>query len=76
VYDAAPEIKAALELLLLVLGEAELEAKGDFEAFYRSARGLWSERLHHALNELRPDDAMRNKAAAVAEKMQMATSEE
>jgi hypothetical protein len=75
VYDSAPEIKAALEVLLLVLGEAELEAEGDFEAFYRSARSLWSERLYHALNELRPDDDIRDKAAAVAEQMQMAVSE-
>jgi len=75
VYDATPEIKAALEVLLLVLGEAELEAEGDFESFYRSARGFWSERLYHALNELRPDEDMRNKAAAVAEKMQIASAE-
>jgi hypothetical protein len=74
VYDATPEIKAALEVLLLVLGEAELEAEGDFESFYRSARSLWSERLFHALNELRPDGDMRDKAAAVAEKMQMAAA--
>ena len=71
VYDASPEIKAALEVLLLVLGEAELEAEGDFESFYRSARVQWSERLHHALNELRPDDDMRDQAAIVAERMQV-----
>ena len=74
--DATPEIKAALEVLLLVLGESELEAEGDLESFYRSARSLWSERLHHALNELRPDQDMRDKASAVAEKMQMATAED
>jgi hypothetical protein len=75
VYDTTPEIKAALEVLLLVLGEAELEAEGEFESFYRSARNLWSERLYHALNELRPEADMRDKAAAVAEKMQMVTTE-
>ncbi len=76
VYDATPEVKAALEVLLLVLGEAELEAEGDFESFYRSARTSWSERLYHALKELRPDEDMRDKAAAVAEKMQMAMNVE
>lgn len=30
-----------------------------------------SERLHHSLNELRPDDDMRDKAATVAERMQL-----
>jgi hypothetical protein len=76
VYDATPEIKAALEVLLFVLGEGELEAEGDFESFYRSARTLWSERLYHALNELKHDDDMRDKAAAVAEKMQSVTAAE
>jgi hypothetical protein len=76
VYDATPEIKAALEVLLFVLAEGELEAEGDFETFYRSARTSWSERLHHALDELKHDDDMRDKAAAVAEKMQTTTAEE
>jgi hypothetical protein len=76
VYDATPEVKAALEVLLFVLAEGELEAEGDFESFYRSARTSWSERLHYALDELKQDDDMRDKAAAVAEKMQMAVPEE
>jgi hypothetical protein len=76
VYDATPEIKAALEVLLFVLAEGELEAEGDFESFYRSARTSWSERLHHALDELKHDDDIRDKAAAVAEKMQTATAEQ
>lgn len=76
VYDASPETKAALEVLLLVLGEAELEAEGEFESFYRSARLQWSERLHHALNELRPDEDMRDKAAAVAESVQVEVAAE
>ena len=52
VYNTSPEIKSALQVLLLVLGEAELEAKGDFESFYRSARGLWSERVRYAIEQL------------------------
>jgi hypothetical protein len=76
VYEASPEIKAALEVLLFVLAEAELEAEGEFESFYRAARTAWSERLQHALEHLRPDDVMRDKAAAVAEQMQMAATME
>jgi hypothetical protein len=75
VYDTAPEIKAALEVLLQVLGEAELEAEGELESFYRSARAGWSERLYHALNELRPDQDVSDKAAADTEQMEMATSQ-
>jgi hypothetical protein len=61
VYDATPEIKAALEVLLLVLGEAELEAKGDYEPYYKAARTRWSERLYHALNLVLPDEEIRNR---------------
>ena len=76
ISDASPESKGALEVLLLVLGEAELDAEGEFEAFYRSARVQWSDRLYHALKELRPDDDMRDKAAVVAEKVHAAMDEE
>ena len=51
-------------MLLLVLAEAELESKGDYANFYRSARNTWSERLHHALNHLLPDGDMADKASA------------
>jgi hypothetical protein len=71
VYDVSPEVGSALEVLLLVLGEAELEAEGDAETFYRAARTGWSERLRYALDRLRPDDEMRDKASAMAEEMQM-----
>jgi hypothetical protein len=71
VYTVSPEISSALEVLLLVLAEAELEAEGDAETFYKSARAGWSERLRHALDRLHPDDEMRDKASAIAEEMQM-----
>lgn len=71
VYSVSPEIAAALEVFLLVLGEAELESDGEAETFYKSARNTWSERLRHALDRLRPDDEMRDKASAMAEEMQM-----
>ena len=38
VYDVSPEIKAALEVLLFVLAEAELEAEGGFESSHHVAR--------------------------------------
>lgn len=71
VYAASPEISSALEVLILVLAEAELEAEGDAKTFYKSARTGWSERLRYALDRLRPDDEMRDKASAMAEEMQM-----
>ena len=73
VYAAAPEISAALEVLLFVFAERELEVKGDAEMFYRAERQRWSERLRRALDSLTTDESMVNKAAAVAEKMHMET---
>ena len=71
VYTVSPEVSSSLEVLLLVLAEAELEADGDAEAFYKASRNLWSERLRHALDALRPDEAMRDAASAIAEAMQL-----
>src|SRR5207253_1005437 len=76
VYNAAPEIRSALEVLLFVLAERELEVSGDAETFYRAERQRWSERLRHALDTLVPDDTLVNKAAAVAERMHVAVEEE
>lgn len=69
VYNLAPEVKGALEVLLLVLAERELEASGDAEVFYKSERQKWSERLRHALDVLTTDEALKDRAAAMAEAM-------
>jgi len=69
VYNLAPEAKGALEVLLLVLAERELEASGDAEIFYKSERQKWSERLRHALDVLTTDQALKDRAAAMAEAM-------
>jgi len=71
IYESAPEIRAALEVMLFVLAERELEARGEAENFYRAERNHWSQRLRHALDHLLPDDDMTDKAAAVAEQMHM-----
>lgn len=67
VYDLAPEVSAALEVMLLVLAERELDSTGDAEVFYRAERQRWSERLRHALDALTPDEALADRAAAAAE---------
>lgn len=75
VYTVAPEAKAALEVLLLVLAEAELESEGEFEQFYKSARQSWSERLRHALEDLKPDETVIDAAAAAAAETEMEVAE-
>jgi hypothetical protein len=55
--------------VLFVLAERELECRDYAETFYKAERNRWSERLRHALEELTPSDTLRDKAAAVAERM-------
>jgi histidine kinase/DNA gyrase B/HSP90-like ATPase len=64
--DATPEMQSALEVLLFVLADAELDAEGEMEEFYRSARLNWSMRLADALRKLDPENSLGEKAAAVA----------
>ncbi len=75
IYDAAPEVRAALEVLLFVLAERELEVKNEAETFYKAERQRWSERLRHALDTLVPEETMVNKAAAVAERMHVSEAD-
>lgn len=76
VYDTNPDVRAALEVLLFVLAERELESNGDAESFYKAERQKWSERLRHALDILIPDETLVNRAAAVAEQMHVAFATE
>jgi hypothetical protein len=75
VYDAAPEVRAALEVLLFVVAERELEVKNEAETFYKAERQRWSERLRHALDALVSHDTMMDKASAVAERMHVSLDE-
>jgi hypothetical protein len=50
--NSNPKVKAAIEILLLVLGGCELDATGDIELFYQSERNEWSKRLNIALTKL------------------------
>lgn len=49
---ASPRLQAALELLLIVLGECELDSEREREAFYRTERPEWSRRLEIMLEDL------------------------
>lgn len=49
---ASPRLQSALELLLIVLGECELDSEKEREAFYRTERPEWSRRLEIMLEDL------------------------
>jgi hypothetical protein len=55
--DASPQVRAALEIMLFVMGEAELDASPDRRRFYESERSEWSQVLNTALDRLHELDA-------------------
>lgn len=67
VYQRAGDAQAGLEVLLFILADAELDAEGDRETFYRTERSFWSEGLRHALDELESDQALTDRTSAEAE---------
>jgi hypothetical protein len=67
VYESNPALKPALEVLLFVLAERELECTSDFRFFYRSERSRWSDRLRDALDFLISDESTENETAVSAE---------
>ncbi len=73
--DSSPEIQTALEVLLFVLADAELDAEGEFEVFYKNARKNWSDRLANALLQLDPKGTLRDKASAKQEEREVAVPE-
>jgi hypothetical protein len=66
---ASPDVKSALEVLLLVLAERELESKKDAETFYKNERQRWSTRLRNALDHLTPYESLSDMASSVAEEL-------
>jgi hypothetical protein len=67
IYLPAGDAKHALEVMLYVLAERELDSTGEAEMFYKSERQKWSDRLRHALDVLVTEESLQDKASAVAE---------
>jgi hypothetical protein len=47
-----PSVRAALEVLLFVIGDSELDSSGERQLFYQTERAEWSNRLNVALDLL------------------------
>ena len=56
-YEANLQLRPALEIMLFVMGEAELDANEDRRRFYESERAEWSRVLNTALDRLHELDA-------------------
>lgn len=77
VYNASiatPATQSALEVLLFVLANGELDAEGQFESFYKNARQDWSMRLDVALMKLDPEGAGVDQASARVEELEAAAT--
>jgi hypothetical protein len=61
---ASPRLQSALELLLIVLGECELDSEKEREAFYKTERPEWSRRLQIMLEDLDQRDPIVNAQSA------------
>jgi hypothetical protein len=65
--EAGPHTRAALEVLLFVMGEAELDAPPKLQEIYQQERQAWSMRLGPCLDELNDlEDVDERQAAAAA----------
>jgi hypothetical protein len=58
IYQPVGAARHALEVMLFVLAERELESIGDAQLFYKAERQRWSERLRHALGQLISDESL------------------
>lgn len=67
IYLAGGVSKHAVEVMLFVLAERELESTGDTHLFYKSERQRWSERLRHALGQLVSDESLDDQSSSMAE---------
>jgi hypothetical protein len=74
--ESTPRLRAALEVLLFVLGESELDSAGDRQLFYQAERANWSTRLHVALDRLNQIDSVEEAEAGEATEDELPESPE
>lgn len=74
--ESTPRLRGAMEVLLFVLGETELDAEGDRELFYAMERGYWSTRLHAVLDRLDRMDSVREAEQSKADALERADEED
>lgn len=66
--SSTPYLRSALEVLLFVMGECELDSDDDRRLFYQSERGEWSTRLNVALDRLNNIEGVTDIMAASVER--------
>lgn len=64
VYDQADNVRSAIEVMLFVLADGEIDADGNTLQFYRKARNDWSELLRIALESLESESTLVDRKAS------------
>jgi hypothetical protein len=75
--DSGPRLRSALEILLFVIGECELDSTEDRKRFYETERAEWSKVLNTALDMLNEMDSVEDDLSArdaISEDAQRATT--
>jgi hypothetical protein len=62
--DSTPRMRAALELLLFVIGDCELDATSDRRLFYETEKAEWSKQLNIVLTLLDKEDSNEEQISA------------
>jgi hypothetical protein len=62
--DSTPRLRAALELLLWVIGDCELDSTKERRRFYEAERAEWSKILNLALDVLNEVDSVEDELSA------------
>jgi hypothetical protein len=66
-FSSEPRHQTVIEILLMILGECELESSGDRAIFYKAERGEWSHRLDVTLSLLDREESIDDFESAQAE---------
>lgn len=69
--ESTPRLRAALELLLFVLAETELDASDERKIFYESERSVWSQRISTTFRLLEQKDPKSDAASAAVEVLEV-----
>jgi hypothetical protein len=74
--DSTPRLRAALECLLFVMGECEMDANEERQEFYKGERREWSSRFSSVLKVLDRKDPVADAASFKMEMDEVAATEE
>lgn len=67
VYDQAESVRSAIEVMLFVMADGEIDAEGSRLQFYKAERNYWSEMMRTALESLESEAEITDRNASQSE---------